>query len=202
MAYLDEQTRERYLAYSRSRVTEKRFRHILGTEKMAVAIAERCGADPAAAQTAAILHDAFKCISKEEKCRLASKYNIIEKELIEKNPDLLHGPIAAEAVRQDLGITDPDILNSIRWHTTGRAHMSVLEKIIYSADVIEETRSYAGVETLREAALCDIQIGCFTIMKEVLLFLIKTDQPILGETIIAYNAMLEEQKENSYEQKI
>ena len=72
--------------------------------------------------------------------------------------------------------------------------MSTLEKIIYSADVIEETRSYNGVELLREAALTDIHRGCFTIMKEVLLFLINTNQPILGQTIVAYNAMLQEYK--------
>jgi len=194
MAYLDKETRERYLQYTRSRVNDKRFAHTLGIEKMAVAIAERCGADISAAQTAAILHDAFKCISKEEKQQLASKYHITEKEIIEKNPDLLHGPIAAEAVKRDLGIDDEDILNAIRWHTTGRAGMSTLEKIIYSADVIEETRSYEGVEKLREAALAEIHSGCFTIMKEVLLFLIQTEQPILGETITAYNAMLQEQK--------
>lgn len=194
MACLDEQTRNTYLEYTRSRVNDKRFAHTLGIEKMALAIAERCGADLAAVQTAAILHDSYKCISKEEKQHLASKYNITEKEIIEKNPDLLHGPIAAEAVREDLGITDPDILNAIRWHTTGRAGMSLLEKIIYTADVIEETRSYEGVEKLREAALGDIHSGCFIIMKEVLLFLVNTNQPILGETITAYNAMLQEQK--------
>ena len=194
MAYLDNTTRERYLEYTKSRVNEKRFLHTLGTEKMAAAIAERCGADIAAAQTAAILHDSFKCISIEEKRHLASKYHIGDPEIIEKNPDLLHGPIAAEMIREDLGIEDEDILNAVRWHTTGRAGMSILEKIIYSADVIEETRSYNGVERLREAALADIHQGFFTIMKEVLLFLINTDQPILGQTIVAYNDMLQEYK--------
>lgn len=194
MAYLDEQTRNKYLEYTRSRVNEKRFLHTLGAEKMSIAIAERCGADIAAAQTAAILHDSFKCISTKEKQDLASKYHISDPEIIEKNPDLLHGPIAAEKIREDLGIEDEDILNAVRWHTTGRAGMSTLEKVIYSADVIEETRSYNGVERLREAALADIHQGCFTIMKEVLLFLINTDQPILGQTIVAYNDMLQQYK--------
>ena len=194
MAYLDNTTRDRYLEYTKSRVTEKRFLHTLGTEKMAIAIAENCGANIAAVQTAAILHDAFKCISKEEKRILASKYNINEKEIAENNPDLLHGPIAAEAVKADLGIEDADILNAIRWHTTGRANMTELEKIIYLADMIEPNRKpYPGLEPLREICMRNLDQAMHTALRMSLEHVMEQGKTLHPDTLAALKTYEPEQ---------
>ena len=196
MAYLDDNKRQVLLNYITPRLTPSRLLHTLGTEKMAIALAKSCQADICAAQTAALLHDAFKCIPLQEKRLLASKYNIETVGI--HSPDLLHGPIAAEAVKIDLGIADEDILNAIRYHTTGRAGMSTLEKIIYTADVIEENRTYDGVEALRRVALQDIHEGTFIVMREVLYYLLRTEVPIVERTVTAYNQLLNEHiaKEN------
>ena len=96
-------------------------------------------------------------------------------------PDLLHGPIAAAIMEHELGITDEDILNAVRYHTTGRPGMSRLEKIIYMADLVEENRAFEGVEALREAVQTDLDRGTRLGMAHVLIYLAATGSLICEE---------------------
>ena len=193
-AYLDDDTRSRLIAYIRPRLTEKRLKHTFGTEKMAIKLAEACGESAAAAQTAALLHDAYKCISSEDRKTLLEKYGIADMAIDGFDIDLVHGYIAACAVREDLGIIDEDILNAIRYHTTGRPGMSRLEKIIYSSDVVEENRVYDVADYLRKSVLEDIDRGTYIVMNHVLRFLLENDSPVYALTVDAYNALLKEYK--------
>ncbi len=186
--------RQKLIDYIKPRLSENRFRHTLGTEKMAVLLAQKCGENIAAAQTAALLHDSAKCLHNEEKQRLIKKYEIYTDDTGRFNTDLLHGHIAAHAVKEDLGICDENILNAIAYHTTGRPGMSRLEKIIYSSDVVEENRVYDVVEYLREAVYADIDTGTYIIMNHVLRYLLENDMPVYGLTVEAYNSLLSEYK--------
>jgi nicotinate-nucleotide adenylyltransferase len=133
----------------------KRIPHVLGTERAAVALAGRWGAEKKEAQIAALLHDCTKRLEMEEQLKLCRKYGIVLDELEQKTLKLLHAITGAEVGRDVLGVSDA-VYAAIRWHTTGRANMSLLEKVIYLADFIEENRDFPGVETLRALAFEDL----------------------------------------------
>lgn len=136
-------------------LTEKRIAHVLGCENEAVSLANRWGEDPERAAVAGILHDITKKLSAEEQLKLCEKYGIINDAAEVANPKLLHAKTGAAFARELFGIED-DIYGAIRWHTTGKPDMTLLEKIIYLADFVEPTRNFPGVEELRELCFEDI----------------------------------------------
>lgn len=136
-------------------LTEKRIAHVLGCENEAVSLANRWGEDPECAAVAGILHDITKKLSAEEQLKLCEKYGIINDAAEVANPKLLHAKTGAAFARELFGIED-DIYGAIRWHTTGKPDMTLLEKIIYLADFVEPTRNFPGVEELRELCFEDI----------------------------------------------
>ena len=136
-------------------LTEKRIAHVLGCENEAVSLANRWGEDPERAAVAGILHDITKKLSAEEQLKLCEKYGIINDAAEVANPKLLHAKTGAAFARELFGIED-DIYGAIRWHTTGKPDMTLLEKIIYLADFVEPTRNFPGVEELRELCVEDI----------------------------------------------
>lgn len=136
-------------------LTEKRIAHVLGCENEAVSLANRWGEDPERAAVAGILHDITKKLNAEEQLKLCEKYGIINDAAEVANPKLLHAKTGAAFARELFGIED-DIYGAIRWHTTGKPDMTLLEKIIYLADFVEPTRNFPGVEELRELCFEDI----------------------------------------------
>lgn len=129
----------------------ERVPHVKGCEKEAVRLAKRWGADGYEAAHAAILHDITKKVSLEEQLILCEKYGIIADDVERRSQKLLHAKTGAALARDRYGASN-EVHEAIKWHTTGRADMSLLEKIMYIADYIEETRSFEGVEALRSLA--------------------------------------------------
>jgi len=136
----------------------KRIPHVLGTEETAVRLAEQYGADVEKARVAALLHDCTKRLSMDEQLALCESYGIELDELEQKALKLLHAKTGAAIARDVFGVDD-EIYNAILWHTTGRADMTVLEKVIYLADYIEPTRDFPGLEELRAAVYDDLDKG-------------------------------------------
>ena len=132
-----------------------RVPHVAGCEAEAVKLAGRWGADAGDAAEAGILHDITKKFDLDEQLRLCEKYGIITDIAERQEPKLLHAGTGAYLSRDLFGIPD-EIFGAIRWHTTGRARMTLLEKIIYLADYIEPTRTFDGVEPLRRLAYEDL----------------------------------------------
>ncbi len=138
-------------------LTPKRFKHTQGVAEEAAKMAKRYGADEKKAYIAGLLHDCAKCIPTSEKLPLCKKYGVKLDDVLIKNPDLTHSFLGAKIAEKDYGIKDKDILNAIAYHTTGRADMSLLEKIIYIADYIEPNRKYFdGLDKARKLAYEDI----------------------------------------------
>ena len=193
---IDSALREKYIQFAEKKLTESRFNHCLRTEQAAVNLARRYGASVSDASAAGLLHDVEKKLPRQEKLELYRKYNLIDDRELMLNPDLMHGPLAAETVKRELGIKNEDVLNAIRYHTTGRANMSKLEKIVYLADLIEDGRDFEGVDDLREAANADLDNAVFMAMRYVLINLVKRGVPINKMTIDGYNYMVEERGYN------
>lgn len=142
---------------------KSRFEHTLRVADLAIKLAIHYGVDVDKTWLAAILHDLKKNISLDDNDRLVKKYGLDDKYIGNKN--LSHSKLAAVVSRDKLGIDDEDILNAIAFHTTGRANMSMLEKIIFVADTCEEGRTYKEASMLRKQAFEDIDGVCIFILE-------------------------------------
>jgi nicotinate-nucleotide adenylyltransferase len=136
----------------------KRIPHVLGTEQEAIRLAERYGADVQKARTAALLHDCTKKLETEDQLALCRKYQVQLDELEQRALKLMHAKTGAAIARAEFGVDD-EIYNAILWHTTGHAHMTLLEKIMYLADYIEPTRDFPGVDKLRKVCYDSLDAG-------------------------------------------
>ena len=143
----------RYIAMSYLKA--RRIPHVLGTEEMAVHLAQKYGADVDAARQAALLHDCTKRLSMEEQMVLCEHYRIELDELEKSALKLLHAKTGA-AIAKDVFAMSDEVVSAILWHTTGKADMTLLEKVIYLADFTERTRDFPGVEELRAACERDL----------------------------------------------
>ena len=136
-------------------LSPRRVAHVAGCESEAVLLAMRYGEDAEAAAEAGILHDITKKMSYDEQLILCDKYGIILDKDQLANEKLLHAITGAAFARDVFGVSDA-VYDAIRWHTTGKPDMTLLEKIIYMADYVEPTRDFPGVEKLRALAHEDI----------------------------------------------
>lgn len=176
--------------FVKKKLRPKRFEHTLGVRDTAVRLAEKHGADTGKVKIAALVHDSAKNLSLPEMLKLCEKYDIITDELQKRQETLLHG-IAAEGIAFfELGITDGDILDAVRYHTTGRKDMPLLTKIIYLADCIEPSRDYGGVEELRRLSLENLDGACRASLDSTISFLISKGAEIHTDTLEARNSLI------------
>lgn len=138
------------------RLSKKRYTHSLNVADAAEKLAEKYGADKEKAYLAGLVHDICKEAPREEQLKMAIScgrdFTVTE----QKIPPLYHAAAGAWYCEHILHICDEDILNAVRYHTAGRAEMSLLEQVIYLADLISEDRSYKDVNKMRKLAFSDL----------------------------------------------
>ena len=139
-----------YKKIIKSMMSENRYNHCVNVSKEAVKLAKRYDGDEEKAAVAGILHDITKEMPKEEQLQIMHDSGIILDDIQKNAPKLWHGISGSVYIKKHFGIEDEDILNAICYHTTGRAGMSLLEKIIFVADFTSEERTYKGVATMRK----------------------------------------------------
>ena len=166
----------------------KRIPHVLGTEQEAIRLAERYGADVEKARVAALLHDCTKKLDIEEQLALCRRYGIQLDELEQKALKLLHAKTGAAIARDVFGVDD-EIYRAIWWHTTGHAHMTLLEKIIYLADYIEPSRDFPGVDKLRSVCYKDLDEGLLMGLEMTIEEMTSMGNPVHHATIEARDAL-------------
>jgi nicotinate-nucleotide adenylyltransferase len=132
-----------------------RVAHVLGCRDMAVELAKRWGADVTDAARAGLLHDITKAIDGPLQLTLCSEYGTMLSDFSRRYPKTLHALTGSLVVDRIFGEKEA-VVNAIRQHTTGKADMSLLEKIIYIADYVEPNRTIAGVDQLRHLAFTDL----------------------------------------------
>lgn len=155
-------------------LSQKRLFHTRGVMYTAAALAMCHGASIKKAMYAGILHDCAKYLSEEEQLSQCEKYNIEVRDIERRNPYLLHAKVGACFAQKKYGITDPQILSAITWHTTGKPEMTLLEKIIFTADYIEPGRKKInGLEEIRELSYRDLDRAVYQILYHTLTYLKK-----------------------------
>jgi len=189
-AYIVNNTDE-YINLIKSRLSEHRFIHSLNVADAAVMLAEKFGADSEKAYTAGILHD----IMKEESAD-------IQRGFIEKNGEKMtrleinrkavyHQMSGAAYCRLELGIEDKEILESIRYHTTGKRDMTLLGRIVYTADFISADRSYPDVDVMRKLANENLDSAMLYSLKYTINDLVSKSLLVHPDTLECYNWILE-----------
>ena len=178
---------EDYRQLVRNRLQDERYFHTLGVAKLAGELAEAYHADRMSALTAALLHDVTKQVPLDIQLQTIKNSGILNDEILLESTNIYHSVTGFLFARDQLGITDVDILNAIRYHTTGRAGMSILEKIIYTSDATSYEREYPEAGRLRALAFenidrCIYEILMFTIEK-----LMKRHILIAPDTFYCYN---------------
>lgn len=154
-------------------LNKDRYVHTLGVMETAASLAKNYDFPEDKAVLAGLLHDCAKCIPNEEKIRLCDKkYHILINDVERSNPGLLHAKLGAAIAEDKYKITDPDILHSIKVHTTGEPDMNILDKIIYIADYIEPGRDVAPrLDYIRKLAYEDLDKCVYEILYDTLHYL-------------------------------
>ncbi|WP_126427789.1 bis(5'-nucleosyl)-tetraphosphatase (symmetrical) YqeK [Brevibacillus marinus] len=181
--------REKLLQQVRLQMNEKRYQHTLGVAEAARQLAERYGADPDKAELAGYVHDYCKSWPTERLREYLIRYDLPQ-DLLAGDKNLWHAFVGAIVIQSELGITDPDVLQAVRYHTTGRVNMSLLEKVVCLADYIEPTRSFPGVEEIRRLAGEDLNQALAHALGGTIRDLIERKKQVYPLTLLAYNDLL------------
>ncbi|MFD3447663.1 bis(5'-nucleosyl)-tetraphosphatase (symmetrical) YqeK [Microbacteriaceae bacterium 4G12] len=184
--------RQQALEIVRKQMHEARYIHTLGVMETAIELAKRYGVDEKKAELAAIFHDYAKCRPIQEMEEIIQNEQL-PKDLLFYNKELWHAPVGAYLVEKEVGITDPDILQAIMYHTSGHEAMTMLDKVIYVADYIEPGRKFPGVDEVRELARHDINKALLQAVKNTIQFLLERNQTVYPLTVLTYNALLKEE---------
>jgi len=172
----------------------ERFRHTIGVEVWAGYLAKKHGIDEESAELAALTHDIAKQYPLQEQLEKAKEWNLIYYPEDLENPQVIHGRVAAYILRNEFMIDNEDILNAVANHTLGRPGMSLLEMLIYSADLTEPGREFPGVDKLRQKLYYDLKEGTFACVEHTLKYLEESCKAIHPLTFLTYSDLKEKLK--------
>lgn len=167
-------------------LTKNRYEHTLRVTKEAIRLAKLYNVSEEEAELAAILHDFAKNFP-AQKLKQRITDSSLPKDLLHYDVELWHGPVAAILLEDELGVDDGNIINAVRYHTTGRANMSDLELVVYLADYIEPGRDFPGLKEVREIANKDLLYACWMVSRNTIQFLMQKKIMIYPDTFYAYN---------------
>lgn len=179
--------------FIKSNLKESRYIHSLGVEEMAVRLAEIHGADTDKAAFAGRYHDLAKNFDNETMDAYIRKYDLPEYLL--GNNALAHSKVAAAILENEFGVDDEDVLNAVRYHTTARKDMSILEETIFVADVVEDNRTYSDLDYYQQLAYRDLDQACLEILEYTIRSLTTKEKEIDKDTLEARDWVLNRIKE-------
>jgi predicted HD superfamily hydrolase involved in NAD metabolism len=183
--------REQLIAAVKEQMPEKRWLHTLGVMETSVLLAERFGADPVKADLAAILHDYCKYWPVQDQAQII-RDNDLPQDLLEYDKELWHSHAGAYVAKTRFGIEDEEILNAIRYHTSGRERMTKLDKVVCLADYMEPGRDFPGVHNIREIAEHSLEKALIAGFDSTISFLVSKGKRIYPLTILTRNDLIEQ----------
>ncbi|MBP2019947.1 putative HD superfamily hydrolase involved in NAD metabolism [Symbiobacterium terraclitae] len=175
-----------------ARVTGERLAHTYRVLETARRLGRIHGADDGQVAVAALMHDYAKPLPPAALLAEAVRLGLTPDPVERAQPHLLHGPVAAALLAEEGLVTDREVLQAIASHTTGRAGMSLLEKVIYLADYVEPGRRFAGVEEIRAEAERDLDRALLGALNNSLVYLVRQGWLIHPASVEARNWLLQE----------
>lgn len=181
---------QRIETYNIAGMKPSRVEHTRRVTEMAILLAEQYGVDYHQAKLAALLHDIAKPMNKKETLDMLKAHGI-DDPYLSREIHLAHGELGAIIARENFGVEDEDVLNAVRYHTYGRRGMSLLEKIIFIADYVEEGRDFEGVVEARKLAKQNLSKAVVFATEQTILFLLKHQGVIHPNALEVRNEWLE-----------
>lgn len=181
---------EEYIDIVSKRLKPSRMKHTLGVMKKAKELSEIYGVSSEKAMIAAVLHDYAKNLSDDELKKYIEDRSIEVDKESNMNISLMHGIVGSYMVKEELGIEDKEILDAISYHTFGRENMSLIEKIVFLADAIEDGRDYEGVEDIREVSRTDIDRAIVLSIENTLMYVLKNGHIIHLNSVRLRNELI------------
>lgn len=174
----------------RFKLSRSRFKHSIQVANTAREMAARYGFDEERAYLTGLLHDYAKGISGQELIDLAEDYGIELDPIDREVPDLLHGPVGACLLADELDIDDQELLHAVSAHTLGCLDMNDLDKIIYLADMIEPGMDYPGMERLRCLTLRNLDYGMLLGLETTIKYCLERGRLLHPRTVEVRNQYL------------
>lgn len=181
---------DEYKAVIRKRLSDYRFYHSLCVAQKAAELAKRYGADEEKAEIAGILHDVCKEEEPEKQLEIIESAGMTITDFEKNGKKFYHQISGCAYAKSVLGIEDEEILSAIRYHTTGKADMTLMEEIIYLADFISEDRNYSDIENIRAKAEQGKEHGMLYATAYTIKSVVKKGKPLHPDTVSAYNWLL------------
>ena len=188
-------SKEKILKYIKENLKEDRYKHTLGVVETSKALAKANNIEENRAEIAALIHDCAKNMPIDTLFRILEENSQGIDEIEKKAPQLLHGKVGAIIGKNIMHIEDEEILSAVKYHTTGKKDMTILEKIIYIADYIEPNRSFSGVEELRKLTFENLDKGVVVGIDNTIKYILKQGGLIHPNTIEARNYLIINNKE-------
>lgn len=173
----------------KNKLSEKRFYHSVCTMERCIEYAKIYGIDEEKAKLVGIAHDIVKETPKELRIEEAKKYGVKLDEIEENSLALIHAKVGAEICRKEFGFTD-EMVNAVRYHTTGRENMTLLDKITYLADATGKDREYEESQIAYEIAKKDLDKALIYFFKKTIEWTIQDEKLLHPDTINAYNYLI------------
>ena len=167
-----------------------RYKHSRCVMERAVELAEKNGADVIKAKLAGLLHDIMKNVPEKEMLQFIEDSGIILLYADLCAPQLWHAIAGAAYLKEKLGIDDPDVINAVRYHTTGRAGMSKLEKVVYLADLTSADRDYPDVKKARKIADRSLDEGVLYGSEFLIADLVQKERVLHPDTLACYDELV------------
>ena len=183
----------------KARLSEKRWTHTKNVKKMAVKLAKRWGADPEKAALAALLHDTAKELPREEMLQILNDNAIMAENAQNRPSPVWHGICAAILAQTQWGVEDEEVLSAIRCHTTGKPGMSLLDEIVFLADMTSAERDYPEVDYLRKLEKKDIHQAMREALEMNLHWLEESGKPVDEETRAALEDLRQRERNVAHE---
>lgn len=188
---MDTERNSEFLEILKQKLTPSRLYHSICVAEQARKLAEIFGADAEKAYTAGLIHDIMRYEPPENMLKLIDedgKHKLTESE--RKITVTLHAVAGEVYLRTKMGVTDEEILSAVRYHTTGKENMSLLEKIIYVADLTSEDRNYPDVDEVRAIAQQSLEKATLRGLSFTIESNVKENKPIHIDTVKAYNYLV------------
>ncbi len=166
------------------------YQHSLGVAGVAADLAVRYGADVSKAFLAGLLHDYGKGYPLGRLRQEARRLELALDRITLAEPKLLHAPVGAALLSEELGIFDPAVIKAVAYHTTGRSRMSLLEKVVYLADFIEPGRDFTGVEQIRQLARVQLNAALVAAVEHTIRSVLERGMLLHPRTIQFRNSLL------------
>ena len=192
-------TEQKARRLAKKRLSAKRYQHTLNVRRMAVKMAKRWGADPEKAALAALLHDTAKELPREEMLQILNDNAIMAENAQNRPSPVWHGICAAILAQTQWGVEDEEVLSAIRCHTTGKPGMSLLDEIVFLADMTSAERDYPEVDYLRKLEKKDIHQAMREALEMNLHWLEESGKPVDEETRAALEDLRQRERNVAHE---